>query len=349
MRVLTGGFERELTELLRHRRVSQVDIASAWVTEGGALDALERHKQRRNGKLTVRTMAGFSGNHTAPDALRRLAELGKVRLVDDDSRMFHVKLVLFRSSSGSLAWVGSANFTKRGFGSNEELIYETRVTGELQEWFDRRWGKIGAQPDQPARYCNEWKRPSSPMRGVDDKDMDTGAKEVTPPQSDRDDVNDGSKAMVFVQEGPRPPPYVKGGNGRRFPPRGKVEIDGNAYDYASAQKCLQIVLEALQQRHSNFLRHCSSDQRFRKRGVSRYVARTRQGLGSKAFREWASPLHRSPASQSPNGWWLSNKTQTREKWKLVEAAADVAKLEIEVRGKRWKAEEIAAEDDTVGF
>ena len=37
MRVLTGGFERELTELLRHRRVSQVDIASAWVTEGGAL------------------------------------------------------------------------------------------------------------------------------------------------------------------------------------------------------------------------------------------------------------------------------------------------------------------------
>lgn len=347
---VTEGRSRQESEAPKTRTASGRK-PRVQVTVELARQILEMHKDGHSGKA-IAVETGVSTG-TVYRVLNRehpiCAELGEVRLVDNDNGMFHVKLVLLRSSSGSLAWVGSANFTKRGFGSNEELIYETKVAGRLQEWFDRRWEKIGAQADQPARYCNEWKRPESLMRGVDDEDVESGAKVVTPSQSDRNDVDDGSKALVFIQEGLRPPPYVKGGNGRRFSPHGKVEIDGNAYDYASAQECLQIVLEALQQRNSSFLRRCSADERFRKRGMSRYIARTKPGLGSEAFRKWASALHRSPASRSRNGWWLSNKTQTREKWKLIEAAADVAKLDIEVRGKRWKAEEIAAEGDTVGF
>lgn len=338
MRVLTNELDKELTKLLKNQQISKVDIATAWATEGNALDALEQHKKRRKGKLTVRSMAGFTGNHTTPGALKRLAKLGEVRLVDGDTGMFHVKLFLFAGPRGSFAWVGSANFTKRGFESNEELFFEIKVTGKLQEWFDLRWKEIGAQPDKLAAYCKGWQKPDPMRLEVPEADavrniVDDGAKEQEQP-------SDG-KLIVFVQEGKRPPPDVEGGNGKRFPPHGKVEIGNSAYGYTSAQECLKVVLEALQQRDSSFLRRCSTDDRFHKRGKSRYIARTKPGLGSEAFRKWAWRMR--------NGWWLSNKTQTREKWKLIEAAADVAKLRLEVRGGMWKAERSAKDDDEVGF
>ena len=325
MRVLTSGLDKELTALLKKQQVSKVDIATAWATEGSALDALEEHKKQCKGKLTVRTMAGYSGNHTTPSALKRLAKLGKVRLVDGDNGMFHVKLFLFHSSSGSLAWVGSANFTGSGFGSNEELLYETTVTGKLQEWFDRRWRKIGAQSDQPRSYCDEWVPPDVPMQGVNDERKVKGR----PPRRDTHDV---PKMIVFVQDGVRPPPHVKRGNGKRFPPHGEVEISGDRIRYESAQECLKIVLEELQQRDRRFLERCEKDQRFHRRGGnSHYIARSESDLGNERFRKHAWEIR--------GGWWLSNQTHTPEKWKLILAAADVAGLKVEVDGKRWQPEE----------
>lgn len=54
MRVLTNRLDKELAKLLKNRRVSKVDIATAWATESGALDALEEHKKRPESKLVVR-------------------------------------------------------------------------------------------------------------------------------------------------------------------------------------------------------------------------------------------------------------------------------------------------------
>lgn len=345
MRVLTKGLDKELTKLLKDQKVSKVDIATAWATEGCGLDALEEHKGRReqrNSKMIVRSIVGFSGNHTTPSALKRLAELGEVRLLGGHNRMFHVKLFLFRSSSGSVAWVGSANFTGRGFGSNEELLYETKVTAKLQEWFDERWEEIGAQPGQLDEYCKGWKKPP-PMRGVDDDGEDRGQ----PAASSRDVNFDKAEAIVFVQEGTRPPPAISGGNGKRHPPRGKVEIGEHSYDYASAQNCLKVVLEALQRRDPSFLQRCSANPKFRGTKLH-YIARG-EAFGSPAADEWPNEIC--------DGWSFTTNTQTRQKWNMICAAAKIAGLEVKVRrvsktgrrvnGKKWKAEAKAKEK--VGF
>lgn len=330
MRVLTKGLDKELTELLRTGQVSKVDIATAWATEGGALDALEEHKKRCKGRLTVRTMAGFAGNHTTPGALKRLAKLGKVRLVHGDNGIFHVKLFLFAGSRGSYAWVGSANFTGPGFESNEELLYQTKETEKLQEWFDRRWAEIGAQPDQPSSYCENWEPPGVPMRGVSPKE---------PRQPPEQEVNDAPNVIVFVQEGTRPPADIEG-NTHRAPAEGVVGIGGERLRYESAQECLKVVLEALQQRDRRFLRKCEKDSRFHKRGGNNhYIARNKAGLGSEHFQKYPLTMD--------NGWFLSTQTQNQEKWKLILAAADVAGLEVRVDGKMWQAERRSKRE--VGF
>ena len=342
MRVLTKGLDKELMELLTNRRVSKVDIATAWATEGDALNALEDHKKRRIRQLTVRTMAGYSGNHTTPGALKRLAKLGNVRLVDGQDGMFHVKLFLFHGPGGSVAWVGSANFTGPGFGGNEELLYETKVTAKLQEWFDRRWKEIGAQSDQPAAYCKRWKKPEHPLLGVDPDPKKQGR------QPDRH-ATDEPKIIVFVQKGKRPPPAIEGGNGKRVPAGGEVRIDGKRFPYEAAQECLKIVLEALQQEDQRFLAKCEKDRRFHRGKNSHYIAQREAGLGNKRFREYSQPIGES-------GWFFSTHTQTQEKWKLIEAAADVAGLKVEVKrllrgklvnGKMWQAETRARRE--VGF
>lgn len=239
-----------------------------------------------------------------------MAKLGKVRLVEGKDGVFHVKLFLFRGELTPLAWVGSANFTGPGFGSNEELLYETKVTGALQKWFDRRWKEIGAQPDQPATYCEAWEPPDVPMPGVDG-----GA-------------NDGPSVITFVQEGTRPRPYVNG-NGRRQPARGVVRIGRDTFPYESAQACLPLVLKALQQRDQGFLKRCSEDPRFHGR-TRHYIARSESGLGTRPSREYAWEVC--------DGWWLTNQTENQLKWRLICAAADVAGLKVEVNGKMWYAE-----------
>lgn len=190
-------------------------------------------RTRRQRQLAVRTLAGFAGNHTAPDALKRLAKLGKVRLVDGHA-LFHVKLILFRGSRKSLAWVGSANFTGPGFERNEELIYETEETDDLQDWFDSRWKETGPQPDQPAAYCTKWKTPAFPREEVDGRRQQKaqrGRKKSAATQ-----VDDGRNAIVFKQKGVRPPPKDGKAN-KKAPPRGVVAIGEKQYEYSSAQVC----------------------------------------------------------------------------------------------------------------
>lgn len=314
MRVLTSGLDEELARLLGKRWVSKVDIATAWATEGRALDALVSTKRQ----LRVRTLAGFAGNHTTPGALKRLAKLGPVRLVDSNAGLFHVKLFLFRGSRRSLAWVGSANFTGPGFGRNEELLYETEDTDELQDWFNRRWKEIGSQPNQPAAYCREWERNDAPMLGVND---------------------DGATVIILEQKGARPPERVQGGSGRRNASRGWVTIGSDRYSYTSAQNCLKVVFDVLQQKDPSFLRQCRRHRDFR-RDQTRHVARNPQGLGTAA--------HRKDPTLMGSGWWLSSQTQTQEKWAMILAAAKIAGMSVE-HGDMWQAEGEGIAQTEVGF
>ena len=284
----------------------------------------------------VRTLVGISGNHTTPDALKRLDKLGLVRLVNDRTGLFHVKLVLFRGSRKSLAWVGSANFTGPGFDSNEELIYETEEAQDLAEWFDRRWEEVGPQDDQLGRYCEEWTPPDVPMHGVATRRRNRSR--TRPQRRTGVAVNSEPAVITFFQEGARPTPFTGKGT-KRQSPHGKVKIGNSVYRYKSAVECLKIVLDELDQRDSGFLERCSTDADFQ-RGSSRYIAQTASGLGS---------LDKSPKRLN-NGWYLGGGgAQTKEKWKLILAAARIAGFRIKVDGKRWQAETKTSGTDEVGF
>ena len=77
---------------------------------------------------------------TDPAALERLKKLGKLRLAKDAS-LFHPKIYVFESENGaSCTWVGSANFTGRGFGGgNVEIMYETDDVEPFLKWFKQQW------------------------------------------------------------------------------------------------------------------------------------------------------------------------------------------------------------------
>lgn len=315
MRVLTNDLGKELAKLLEERQVSKVDIATAWATEGSALSALESTKR----KLAVRTLAGFSMNQTTPSALKRLAKLGTVRLVEGSTGLFHVKLYLFRGSRGPIAWVGSANFTGPGFGGNEEFLYETDDTDELQAWFNDRWKKAGSQPDRLAAYCREWVKPDVPMPG------------------ESPEFAKGAEVIIIEQEGPRPPNLVRGGNGNREASKGVVTIRGERYPYRSAQKCLKVVLDVLQKTDESFLTRCRTDPRFHGK-TTHYIGKTRRDLGTEHYRLYPTELD--------SGWLLSSQTQTQEKWALILAAAEIAGMSVQP-GEMWQAEENAKTE--VGF
>ena len=321
MRLLTAEIDSEFARVLKNKRVQRVDIATAWATEGPGLDALERAAKRRKktkgkgkGKVRVRALVGIEGDHTTPDALKRLCELGEVRLIDDN-RLFHVKLYLFHRANTSSAWIGSANFTGRGFRKNEEVLLETTNAAEAVDWFKNRWKKVDADWSRRRleEYCKTWKPPTTPPPDGVDEPTHLGA-------DDR---------IIFVQKGGRPPPLDKGGKkGTR--PRGTVIVAGQSFPYRSAQQAMKIVLDELQRRDDSFLGKCDKDEEFH-RDMTHFIARTKEGLGTRHFRRYAKKIG--------DGWgWMSTQTQTQEKWELIQRAAKNAKLRVKVKGEYWEAE-----------
>ena len=317
MRLLTAKLAFEFARILKDKRIQRVDIATAWATEGPALDALEETARRR--KVRVRALVGVAGDHTRPDALKRLCQLGEVRLADGGSGLFHVKLYLFRGRRTSVAWIGSANFTYPGFGKNEEVLLETTDTADATEWFENRWESIDAKQSRKRlqEYCRTWQPPTTPSPD------DAGH-----PNARSDDEDDLEDKIVFVQKGPRPPPLVAGEH-QGGKPRGTVTVAGSSYPGKSAQDAQKIVFDELQRRDTTFLSRCNDDKSFH-RIKTHFIAPTVGGLGSTHFQKYAKPIG--------NGWWMATQTQTGEKWNLILAAAKIAGLGVDVEGKCWVAE-----------
>lgn len=141
---------------------TEVCLATAWATSNEGLRALDR----RGSSLEVRAVVGLWGNLTEPFALRILEKIGQLRLAHETPR-FHPKVYLFRSRERSVAWIGSANFTSGGFGTNEEVMIETSDTESAQKWFDDLWERCGPLEESAIDDYEESRQtnpPSSPSR-----------------------------------------------------------------------------------------------------------------------------------------------------------------------------------------
>ena len=154
---------------------TRVDLATAWATEGPALDALREVARRLRKPCIVRALVGLRGNATTPEALEELHRIGKLRVVEE-GRLFHPKLYLFhQTKGGGVAWVGSANFTGMGFGGdrgNEEVVVETRATRQIGEWFKGRWSQ--AEPLKEGRLATYREQYRAPERGWRDERLGSG-------------------------------------------------------------------------------------------------------------------------------------------------------------------------------
>ena len=320
MRLLKTPLDAKFKHILKGSLVG-IDLATAWATANPALKALDR-LNRRQSSLRVRALVGTAGHHTTPKALKRLANIGDVHLVQGGS-LFHIKLYLFHERNRSFAWIGSANFTKPGFTSNEELVFETEDTEEMERWFERRWRESSnGDPSEALRgYCDSWTRPSTRMIGV------TTTSRKLSRESEKPNVQ-GDGKIVFRQHGARPPDLVEGEH-KGQSPCGSVKVDGRAFEYKSIQEAVRQVFEELQRRDSDFLKRCHLDRRFRG-NQNRYIAKKRKRLGHTSIRESAEKMS--------NGWWIRANLQTQKKWELVLAAADIAKLSVGVKGQYWAAE-----------
>lgn len=171
MILLGDELHDRFSELLREH--ASVGIATAWATCGAHLEALADAERRG---VKVRAIVGIAGNATHPDALDKLNSIthGNLRIVPKGGRLFHPKLYLFGRSDGTVtrAWIGSANFTRAGFGghpkANEEIMLEVgsgERADELAARFREWWKHCDTDtPEMIRRYTREWQPPHREVR-----------------------------------------------------------------------------------------------------------------------------------------------------------------------------------------
>ena len=156
---ILSRFEKRIEKAVR------VHIATAWATPGKQLDALKQKKG-----LEVRAIVGTYDNITKPSALKRLKKLGELRLAGNEA-LFHPKVYVFEFKSGKLvAWSGSANFTRAGFGDgrygggNVEVVYETDDVEPFLEWFEQQWNQLEPTTGEEINEYKKRRRRNPPSR-----------------------------------------------------------------------------------------------------------------------------------------------------------------------------------------
>lgn len=153
---LLGRFN-QLLETSTH-----VDIAVAWAGPGLAVEMLLGHVN----DTEVRIVVGLSGNSTEPATLRRLMAEDNVALrvaPAPPGGVFHPKFYRFCGVKRSVCWVGSANFTRGGFGENAELVHEFEDGDDIGgDWFEELWEQLEADPEPAISDYQERYRPPKP-------------------------------------------------------------------------------------------------------------------------------------------------------------------------------------------
>ena len=243
--------EELLPRLGEHLDASvRVDIASAWATQGPALDAMQnafKRAKRVRRPFDVRAIIGLGHQVTTRDALKALRDIGELRLVKGDRFLFHPKVYIFhhKEEGRSAAWVGSANFTGKGIGHaeervNEEIVFETQCVREIVDWFERRWEEIGCLDE---KLLSDYFKNYKPRRKVwlDERPEPSSLSEIIEPDSEPDSLSE----ITFTSHGEGSRGYC--GDCRFVWSSGSEET----LRYETRQEALEIVLRKLSRNFQN--------------------------------------------------------------------------------------------------
>ena len=305
---------------------AKLQIASAWMSDSGALRALiERGKER----CKVQAIIGTYGEATNAPSLRSLADKFGVQeslRLAETAGLFHPKLLLFHRRNGIVAWIGSANFTHGGLEGNEELLLETNdpdTVEAMEKWFGSQWTALKGQDSEKAlkEYETKWTEAQKKRKGV---------------QRTLDELVQGGMSRFPLTIRMRPEPHKP--NGRL---RGVIEYGEDVKKpYDSAADGLRQLLVWLSQvrlsqgRDNRFLMECSRKDAFKKthNPLIATARSEREARGKVYVRGNAiKPITVTsflPREQSKWAWWISEDTSTEEKWKMVETAVEVANAEF---------------------
>ena len=160
MPLIEGNFLERFEQLAS--QAERIDVAVAWARRCKALEVLAKSD------VEIRIVIGLSGNVTCPNALCRMAEFAKLRVVPDKpGRIFHPKYFCFHGEK-TICWVGSVNLTHSAFEGNDELIHEFDDSArEDLNWFESLWDALDCEPgplidDYKERYEEaRWEPPPS--------------------------------------------------------------------------------------------------------------------------------------------------------------------------------------------
>lgn len=106
---------------------NEIDIAVAFLTDGGYSIIRKLIEQALKEKVRVRLVIGLNMMVSSPDALLKLYKISsenrllRLYLADMKDATFHPKLYLFKTSKKVYVVIGSANLTKNAWEKNEEL------------------------------------------------------------------------------------------------------------------------------------------------------------------------------------------------------------------------------------
>ena len=146
--------------LLKHS--THVDIAVAWLGFGVAVETLCEHAKNAD----IRIAVGLHGHATDPAAVRHLMNQPNVKLrvaPSPSGGIFHPKFYRFRGDQGASCWIGSANFTRGGFASNAELVYQfSDREGQGDAWFEELWDRLCEDPGPLLDRYEEQRVPPKP-------------------------------------------------------------------------------------------------------------------------------------------------------------------------------------------
>ena len=303
--LLTGNF----TPVFRRRvkTAVKVQIASAWLTESDALNALLERKVL----CKLQAIIGISGNATSPDGLWSLAQgfgWESVRLADHGC-LFHPKLVLFHyRQKRTLAWIGSANFTRHGMCVNTELMLETddeKTVAAMEDWFDREWEDRCPPPDAKVlfdAYCKRHERPH-------------------PHEGDRGGVPSSERPikLVFHSNGKGAKGYK--GVCRVLTPKGRPN---EKFDYDSHVDAVEKVISNLTQGWQDSIML----ERIEREG---YKINGKPLLSSQEDGTYEKPSGgaRGKKPRSVHGWWICHDTSSEQKRDFIHSVADICEVGVE--------------------
>ena len=304
---------------------SKVRIASAWMTGSDALQALLK---RKRSDCTVRAIIGIRGNATSPDSLELLAgHFGWDSLkLADPSGLFHPKLYLFSySGKPTVAWIGSANFTRNGMAANTELVIEIdddSAVAAMVDWFCKQWVELRQNAEEKFEaYKADWREPDRYVGDLGGFGLGVTIR-IRPTRKLRQ-RRENLTGEIICGPGDHKP-YESAADGLR-----------------------QLLVRLSHTRENEFFQACRQKAAFQRQtddGRKYYIVERRTKDAAVSSGELYDPSKGGTrlVTLGANGskWWMSGNSNNDAKWNMAKAAVDVANSEF--------GDQVVLEDDGTG-